>query len=104
VSVFRPHDENIVTSLPATRPGSAGTRLRRQAVQEERTASNRTCEVGIGPGEGGGFELAVKIRVEDKTFPQVELAALAREAHEKICPCSHATRGNVNVELEVSGA
>jgi len=29
---------------------------------------------------------------------------LAREAHEKICPYSHATRGNVNVQLEVIGA
>jgi len=63
-----------------------------------------TCEVSIGPREGGGFGLAVKIHVEDKSFPQAELAALAREAHEKICPYSHATRGNVNVELEVSGA
>jgi organic hydroperoxide reductase OsmC/OhrA len=29
---------------------------------------------------------------------------LAREAHEKICPYSHATRSNVNVELDVKGA
>ena len=28
-------------------------------------------------------------------FPQAEHAALAKEAHEKICPYSHATRGNV---------
>ena len=32
-----------------------------------------------------------------------ELAALAREAHEKICPYSHATRGNVDVAFEVIG-
>jgi lipoyl-dependent peroxiredoxin len=32
------------------------------------------------------------------------LEALAREAHEKICPYSHATRGNVQVDLEVAGA
>jgi osmotically inducible protein OsmC len=28
---------------------------------------------------------------------------MAREAHEKICPYSHATRGNVDVELDVKG-
>jgi len=63
-----------------------------------------TCAVSIGPREGGGFGLAVKLRVEDKSLPQAELTTLAREAHEKICPYSHATRGNVNVQLEVVGA
>jgi organic hydroperoxide reductase OsmC/OhrA len=29
---------------------------------------------------------------------------LAREAHEQICPYSHATRNNVPVELEILGA
>jgi lipoyl-dependent peroxiredoxin len=61
------------------------------------------CAVSIGPREGGGFGLAVKLHVEDKSLPQAELAALAKEAHEKICPYSHATRGNVDVALEVVG-
>ena len=30
-------------------------------------------------------------------------AALAKEAHEKICPYSHATRNNVDVQIEVAG-
>jgi Ohr subfamily peroxiredoxin len=63
-----------------------------------------TCAVSIGLREGGGFGLAVKLRVEDKSLPQAELAALAKEAHEKICPYSHATRNNVDVQLEVAGA
>jgi len=63
-----------------------------------------TCAVSIGPRDGGGFGLAVKLHVEDKSLPQAELAALAKEAHEKICPYSHATRGNVDVALEVAGA
>jgi len=63
-----------------------------------------TCAVSIGPREGGGFGLAVKMRVEDKSLPQAELAALVKEAHEKICPYSHATRGNVDVQFEVVGA
>jgi lipoyl-dependent peroxiredoxin len=61
------------------------------------------CAVSIGPREGGGFGFAVKLNVEDKSLPQAELAALAKEAHEKICPYSHATRGNVDVALEVVG-
>jgi len=63
-----------------------------------------TAAVSIGPREGGGFGLAVKLHVEDKSLPQSELASLAKEAHEKICPYSHATRGNVDVQLEVVGA
>jgi osmotically inducible protein OsmC len=62
-----------------------------------------TCAVSIGPREAGGFGLAVKLHVEDKSLPQSELTALAQEAHEKICPYSHATRGNVPVELEIAG-
>ncbi|HEU5196946.1 MAG TPA: organic hydroperoxide resistance protein [Methylomirabilota bacterium] len=62
-----------------------------------------TCAVSIGPREGGGFGLAVKLRVEDPSLPQADLTALAREAHEKICPYSHATRNNVDVQLEVVG-
>ena len=63
-----------------------------------------TAAVSIGPREGGGFGLAVKLRVEDKSLPQADLAALAKEAHEKICPYSHATRGNVDVQIEISGS
>jgi Ohr subfamily peroxiredoxin len=72
--------------------------------KKDATKALITCAVSIGPREGGGFGLAVKLRVEDKSLPQAELAALARDAHEKICPYSHATRGNVNVQLEVVGA
>ena len=61
------------------------------------------CAVSIGPREKGGFGLAVKLRVEDKTLSQDELQALADEAHEQICPYSHATRNNVDVQLEVIG-
>src|SRR5260221_1122550 len=62
-----------------------------------------TCAVSIGPREGGGFGLAVKLHVEDKSLPQADLAVLAKEAHEQICPYSHATRSNVDVQLDVAG-
>jgi osmotically inducible protein OsmC len=76
------------------------------AKQHKKDAKNAsvTCAVSIGPRDGGGFGLAVKIHVEDKSLPQAELEAFAKEAHEKICPYSHATRGNVPVDFEITGA
>jgi lipoyl-dependent peroxiredoxin len=62
-----------------------------------------TCAVSIGPRDGGGFGLTVKVRVEDRSVPQAELAGFVQEAHEKICPYSHATRGNVDVAFDVVG-
>jgi osmotically inducible protein OsmC len=63
-----------------------------------------TCAVTIGPRDIGGFGLAVKLRIEDSSLSQADLASLAAEAHEKICPYSNATRGNIDVRLEVAGA
>jgi Ohr subfamily peroxiredoxin len=63
-----------------------------------------TCAVSIGPRDGGGFGIAVKLNVQDKSLLQAELEVLAHEAHEQICPYSHATRNNVPVELEIVGA
>ena len=71
---------------------------------KDATKARITCAVSIGPRDGGGFGLAVTIRVEDPSLPQAELGALVKDAHEKICPYSHATRNNVPVELEISGA
>ena len=75
------------------------------AKQQEQDAAKArvTCAVSIGPRDGGGFGLAVKMRVEDKSLKQATLDALVRDAHEKICPYSHATRGNVEVQFEVVG-
>ena len=68
------------------------------------TKAKIECAVSIGPPEGGGFGLAVRLRVEDMTLRQADLTMLAKEAHENICPYSHATRGNVEVELDIAGA
>ena len=72
--------------------------------KEDASKAKVTCAVSIGPREGGGFGLAVKMRVEDKSIPQGELEKLIEEAHAKICPYSHATRGNVDVSFDVVGA
>jgi Ohr subfamily peroxiredoxin len=75
------------------------------AKQQKKDASKASvqCAVSIGPREGGGFGLAVKMRVEDTSLPQADLESLAKEAHEKICPYSHATRNNVPVDFEIVG-
>jgi Ohr subfamily peroxiredoxin len=75
------------------------------AKQKKKDASRAkvTCAVTIGPREDGGFGLAVKMRVEDRSIVQSDLAALVQEAHEKVCPYSHATRGNVDVAFDIIG-
>lgn len=76
------------------------------AKQHKKDASGATvtCAVTIGPRDAGGFGLAVKLHVADKSLPQAELQSFADEAHEKICPYSHATRNNVDVAVTVEGA
>lgn len=75
------------------------------AKQHDKDATKATvaCSVSVGPRDAGGFGLAVKLKIEDKELSQADLTMLATEAHEKICPYSHATRGNVEVVLEVNG-
>lgn len=75
------------------------------AAQKKKNAKNAavTCAVTIGPRDGGGFGLAVQMTVVDPSIPQAELEALVHEAHEKICPYSHATRNNVDVKIAVTG-
>ena len=76
------------------------------AKQHKKDASKAKiqCAVSVGPREGGGFGLEVKMRVEEPGIAQAELARLVQEAHEKICPYSHATRGNIEVTFDVAGA
>jgi lipoyl-dependent peroxiredoxin len=71
--------------------------------KQDASKASITCSVSIGPREGGGFGLSVRMRVEDQSLPQADLQAIATEAHEKICPYSHATRGNVDVAFEIVG-
>ena len=79
--------------------GGAMDFLARQK-KKDATAAIVTCSVSIGPREGGGFGLAAKMHVKIPGWPQAETQALAQEAHEKICPYSHATRGNIDFVLE----
>ena len=65
------------------------------------TGSTITAAVGLGM-EGKGFGLVVTLT---GTFPTLDVSAgreLMDKAHQ-VCPYSNATRGNVEVTLEVSG-
>ncbi len=63
-----------------------------------------TCETSVGPREGGGFGIAVKMHVKVPGLSKADVKALAEETHEKICPYSHATRGNIDFALVADGA
>jgi lipoyl-dependent peroxiredoxin len=62
-----------------------------------------TCETQVGPREGGGFGIAVKMHVKVPTLTHAEALTLVNETHEKVCPYSHATRGNIDVHVVVEG-
>ena len=61
-----------------------------------------TARVGIGPRDAGGFGLQVDLSVALPGIERGLAQILADEAHEKICPYSHATRGNVAVTVSVA--
>jgi osmotically inducible protein OsmC len=71
--------------------------------KKDASKAKTTCLVMFGPREGGSVGLAVKMTVEDKSIPTDELKAFVTEAHEKICPYSHATRGNIDITFDVVG-
>lgn len=73
--------------------------------QQKKDASGTvvTCETSVGPREGGGFGIAVKMHVKSPHLSTSEVEALMRETHEKICPYSHATRGNIEMAMTAEG-
>jgi len=69
--------------------GAAKVRLGTQRVD---------ATVGIGPKDGGGFQLAVKLEVFLPDLAREQAQSLMEQAHQ-VCPYSNAVRGNVPVEL-----
>src|SRR5271156_1736897 len=51
-------------------------------------------EVGIGPNETGGFEIAVDMDITVPNLDQAAAEKLVAEGH-VVCPYSNATRGNI---------
>ncbi|QIS11845.1 MULTISPECIES: organic hydroperoxide resistance protein [Nocardia] len=71
---------------------------RREKVKLEN--STVTGEVSIGK-VGEGFGLAVALTVELPGVERAEAEKLVAAAHQ-VCPYSNATRGNIDVELNVA--
>lgn len=64
------------------------------------TDSTVSATVGIGPREDKGFGLVVKLDIAIPGVEREEAEKLVAEAHE-VCPYSHATKGNIDVTLNV---
>ena len=61
-----------------------------------------TAEVGIGPRDDGeGFGLEVVLNIALPGLEQAAADALVERAH-RVCPYSHATRGNISVVSKVT--
>ncbi|MEN5234404.1 organic hydroperoxide resistance protein [Sphingobacterium sp. KU25419] len=60
-----------------------------------------TAKVSIGQLENGGFGLAATVHANIPGVTLEEAQALTEKAHQ-ICPYSNATRGNMEVEIQVS--
>ena len=58
------------------------------------------ARVSIGSNAAGGFELAVALEVSLPNVPVEQARELAEAAHQ-VCPYSNATRGNIEVTVEV---
>ena len=75
-----------------------------QAVARQEKAdlgdSSVGAHVGIGSDGKGGFELAVTLEVVIPDLPHDQAQALADKAHQ-VCPYSNATRGNIDVTVQV---
>jgi Ohr subfamily peroxiredoxin len=60
-----------------------------------------TAEVGIGKNDSGvGFALVIALHVELSGISQEDADKVVAAAHE-VCPYSNATRGNVEVTVDV---
>lgn len=63
-----------------------------------------TCTTSVGPREGGGYGIAVRMHVTMPALSTAEAEVLVNETHEQACPYSHATRGNIDFEVVTTGA
>ncbi len=60
-----------------------------------------TAKVSIGPNAAGGFELAAELLVTIAGIDRNIAEELVKVAHEKVCPYSNATRGNIAVTAKL---
>jgi len=61
-----------------------------------------SADVGIGPrDDGAGFGIAVKLTISIPGVDKAVAEDLVKKAH-VVCPYSHATKGNIDVDLTVA--
>lgn len=60
------------------------------------------ASVDLGPTEGGAFGIAVTLNVSVPSLETAQAKELVEAAHQ-VCPYSNATRGNIDVTLNVTG-
>ncbi len=65
------------------------------------TGSSVTAEVGIGSNGQGGFALEVVLKVNFPAMDQATAESVVETAHQ-VCPYSNATRGNIEVTVDVA--
>lgn len=71
--------------------------------KKDGSGATTKCDVGFGPREGGGYGISVMMHITAPNMSTEEARTIAEETHDKICPYSHATRGNVNFGMKVEG-
>lgn len=74
---------------------AAGKDLR---ISKESTV---TAKIGIGPRSEGGFGITAEMDISLPDIERAQAEEIVRKAHEEICPYSHATRGNIDVKINV---
>jgi osmotically inducible protein OsmC len=57
-------------------------------------------DVTLGKTDSGGFGLAVKLAVHLPAVERAQAEKIVHAAHQ-ICPYSNATRGNIDVQIDV---
>ena len=62
--------------------------------------ANVRATVGIGPRAEGGFGLEVGLAIYLPGLARADAEALVHKAHQ-ICPYSNATRGSLDVRLDI---
>jgi Ohr subfamily peroxiredoxin len=64
--------------------------------------SSITARVGVGPREAGGFGINVAMQVKLAGVSRDQAQQLIDVAHRDMCPYSHATRNNVDVDINLA--
>jgi lipoyl-dependent peroxiredoxin len=66
------------------------------------TDSSITARVGVGPREAGGFGINVAMKVKLEGISREQAQQLIEAAHRDMCPYSHATRNNIDVDIKLA--